>query len=49
MRILLVIAFVGNQPYLGLATALAGGVILGFVCMRRFDPRLWKTRNDPEM
>jgi len=46
---LLAIAFVGHQPYLGLAIALAGGVILGFVCMRRFDPRLWKTRNDPEM
>ena len=34
---LLAIAVVGDQPYLGLAIALAGGVILGFVCMRRFE------------
>ena len=36
---LLAIAVVGDQPYLGLAIALAGGVILGFVCMRRFESR----------
>jgi len=36
---LLAIAFVGDQPYLGLATALAGGVILGCVCMRRFESK----------
>ncbi|MBM4467726.1 MAG: hypothetical protein FJ014_19620 [Chloroflexi bacterium] len=35
----LAIAVVGHQPYLGLATALAGGVILGFVCMRRFEAK----------
>jgi len=35
---LLAIAVVGDQPYLGLAMALAGGVVLGFVCMRRFEP-----------
>jgi len=34
---LLAIAVVGDQPYLGLAIALAGGVILGFVCMMRFE------------
>jgi hypothetical protein len=34
---LLAIAFVGDQPYLGLAIALAGGLILGFVCMKRFE------------
>jgi hypothetical protein len=34
---LLAIAVVGDQPYLGLIIALAGGVILGFVCMRRFE------------
>lgn len=34
---LLAIAVVGDQPYLGLAIALAGGVVLGFVCMRRFE------------
>lgn len=34
---LLAIAFIGGQPYLGLAIALAGGVILGFVCMERFE------------
>ena len=34
---LLAIAVVTNQPYLGLAMALAGGVVLGFVCMRRFE------------
>jgi hypothetical protein len=34
---LLAIAAVGDQPYLGLGIALAGGVILGFVCMRRFE------------
>jgi len=37
---LLAIAFIGNQPYLGLAIALAGGVILGFVCMTRFESKL---------
>lgn len=36
---LLAIAFVGNWPYLGLAVALAGGVILGFVCMMRFESK----------
>jgi len=36
---LLAIAVVGDQPYLGLAIALAGGVILGFVCMMRFEPK----------
>jgi putative inorganic carbon (HCO3(-)) transporter len=34
---LVAIAFVGDWPYLGLAIALAGGVVLGFVCMRRFE------------
>ena len=34
---LLAIAFIDNWPYVGLATALAGGVILGFVCMMRFE------------
>ncbi len=38
---LLAIAFIGDQPYLGLAIALAGGVILGSVCMRRFESKLW--------
>jgi hypothetical protein len=33
------IAVVGDQPYLGLAIALTGGVILGFVCMRRFEAK----------
>jgi len=37
---LLAIAVVGDQPYLGLAIALAGGVILGFVCMKRFELKL---------
>jgi O-antigen ligase len=36
---LLAIAFTGDQPYLGLAIALAGGVILGFVCMKRFESK----------
>jgi putative inorganic carbon (HCO3(-)) transporter len=36
---LLAIAFVGDQPYLGLAIALTGGVILGFVCIRRFESK----------
>ena len=36
---LLAIAVVGDQPYLGLAIALVGGVILGFVCMKRFESR----------
>jgi O-antigen ligase len=36
---LLAIAFVGDWPYLGLAIALTGGVILGFVCMRRFESK----------
>ncbi len=29
---MLAIAFIGDQPYLGLAIALAGGGILGFIC-----------------
>ena len=37
---LLAIAFVGDWPYLGLAVALAGGVILGFVSMKRFESKL---------
>lgn len=37
---LLAIAFIGDQPYLGLAIALAGGITLGFVCMKRFEPKL---------
>ena len=37
---LLAIALVGDWPYFGLAIALAGGVILGFVCMRRFESKL---------
>jgi len=36
---LLAIAFIGDWPYLGLAIALAGGVILGFVCVRRFESK----------
>jgi hypothetical protein len=36
----LAIAVIGDWPYLGLAIALAGGVILGFVCMRRFEFKL---------
>jgi O-antigen ligase len=38
---LLAIAFIGDQPCLGLAIALAGGVILGSVCMKRFEAKLW--------
>jgi hypothetical protein len=37
---LLAIAFIGDQPYLGLAIALAGGVVLGFVCVKRFESKL---------
>ena len=37
---LLAIAVVGHQPYLGLAIALAGGAVLGFVCMRRLEAKL---------
>ena len=37
---LLAIAVVSDQPYLGLAITLAGGVALGFVCMRRFESKL---------
>jgi len=37
---LLAIAFIGDRPYLGLAVALAGGVILGFVSMVPFDSKL---------
>jgi hypothetical protein len=36
---LLAIAFVGDRPYLGLAIALAGSVVLGFVCMRGFEAK----------
>ncbi len=36
---LLAIAVVGDQPYLGLAIALAGGVVLGLVCMKRFESK----------
>lgn len=42
---LLAIVIVSNQPYLGLAIALAGGVILGFVCMMRFEPKLQEGTN----
>lgn len=35
---LLAIALVSDRPYLGLAIALAGGVTLGIVCMKRFEP-----------
>ena len=34
------IAFIRIWPYLGLAIALVGGVILGFVCMMRFESKL---------
>jgi putative inorganic carbon (HCO3(-)) transporter len=34
---LLAIAVVGDQPYLGLVIALAGSVVLGFVCMKHFE------------
>jgi len=44
----LAIAVVGDQPYLGLAIALAGGVILGFVCMKRFESKLQGGPNEAE-
>jgi len=37
---LLAIAFIGDRPYLGLAIALAGGVILGFVSTVPFETKL---------
>ena len=37
---LLAIAFIGNRPYLGLAIALAGGVILGFSCVVPFERKV---------
>jgi putative inorganic carbon (HCO3(-)) transporter len=36
---LLAIAFTSDWPYLGLAITLAGGIILGFVCMKSFEPK----------
>jgi len=45
---LLAIAVVGDWPYLGLAIALAGGIILGFVCMRRFESKLQEGTNETE-
>jgi hypothetical protein len=43
---LLAIAFINVQPYLGLTIALAGGVILGFICTVSFESkthmRAWK-------
>jgi len=37
---LLAIAFIGNRPYLGLAVALAGGVVVGFVSTVPFESKL---------
>jgi len=34
---MLAIAFIGNQPYLGLAIALVSGAILGFICTTPFE------------
>ncbi len=36
---LLAIAFIGAQPYLGLAIALVGAGILGFICISSFESR----------
>ena len=45
---LVAIAFIGDWPYLGLAIALAGGVILGFVCMMRFESKPREGTNGTE-
>lgn len=34
---LLAIAFIGDRPYLSLAIALVGGVVLGFVSLQTFE------------
>jgi putative inorganic carbon (HCO3(-)) transporter len=39
---LLAIAFIGDRPYLGLVIALAGGVILGFICTVSFEFKVEK-------
>lgn len=36
---MLAIAFIGDQPYLGLAIALVGGGILGFICMTPLESK----------
>ena len=36
---MLAISFVGNQPYISLAIAVAGGVILGFICIKATEPK----------
>jgi putative inorganic carbon (HCO3(-)) transporter len=36
---LLAIAFIGNQPTLGLSIAVAGGGILGFICIAPFESK----------
>lgn len=39
---LIAIAFVGDQPYLGLLIALAGGIILGFICIVSYESKAQK-------
>jgi putative inorganic carbon (HCO3(-)) transporter len=39
---LLAIAFIGDRPYLGLVIALAGGIILGFICTVSFESKAQK-------
>jgi len=45
---LLAIAFIGDRPYLGLAIALVGGIVVGFVSMVPFESKLQETAREKQ-
>ena len=45
---MLAIAYIGDQPYLGLAIAIGGGIIMGVVAFLNFETTVREERALPE-